>query len=521
MTNLFDYMPPEKPPVGNLPPYSVSELSQALKRTVENAFGLVRVRGEVAQPKYANTGHLYFSLKDDTSLLEAVAWRSTMGKVQLAVEHGMDVICTGRLTTYAGRSKYQLVVESIELAGEGALLKLLEDRKRRLTAEGLFEASRKRAIPHIPESIGVITSPSGAVIHDILHRLADRFPRRVMVWPVAVQGPGAAEQIAAAIQGFNRMAVEGDMPRPSVLIVARGGGSLEDLMPFNEEIVVRAVAASHIPIISAVGHETDTTLIDFASDLRAPTPTAAAEFAVPVRAELVMRVTQLAQRLTQAMLQGTQGRRGTAAMLTRGLGDPRRLLEACLQRLDDRTERLCQTSTAYVRAQMLHLGRSAAALKHPRAQLDAARHRLALLEQRLHRATSETLQQGRLALAKRDVPHPGRVVSAGQQLLVHSAQRLDRCALAARDHAAYRLKTLVPRVSPVPVVRQIAQRRQTVEGYARHLESLSYKRVLERGFVVVRGSDGHAVSMAESVRPLQSLTLEFSDGVVDASAKAG
>ena len=519
MTTLFDYVPPEKPAAGNLPPYSVSELSQALKRTVENAFGLVRVRGEVAQPKYANTGHLYLSLKDDTALLEAVAWRSTMSKVQLQVEHGMDVICTGRLTTYAGRSKYQLVVESIELAGEGALLKLLEDRKRRLAAEGLFEASRKRAIPHIPESIGVITSPSGAVIHDILHRLADRFPRRVMVWPVAVQGPGAADQIAAAIEGFNRMAEHGDLPRPSVLIVARGGGSLEDLMPFNEEVVVRAVTASLIPVISAVGHETDTTLIDFASDLRAPTPTAAAEFAVPVRAELVMRVTQLNHRLGQAMLQGTQGRRGTITMLARGLGDPRRVLEACMQRLDDRTERLCQTSTAYVRAQMLHLGRSAAALKHPRTQVDAARHKLALLDGRLHRATSGIVQQHHLALVKQDVPHPGRVLSSGQQMLGHQVQRLDRCVLAARDQAAYRLHILKPRVSRAPVDRLFAQRRQTLEGAGRHLESLSYKRVLERGFVVVRGRGGHAVSLAKSVNPSQRLALEFSDGFIDAVAE--
>ena len=495
--NLFDYVPPPapEPAMGNLPPYTVAELSQAVKRTVESAFGLVRVRGEVAQPKLANTGHLYFSLKDADAVLDAVAWKGTVSRLPLRVEHGMDVICTGRLTTYAKSSRYQLVIESIELAGEGAILKLLEDRKRRLAAEGLFDPVRKKPIPHIPESIGVITSPSGAVIHDILHRLADRFPRRVLVWPVAVQGPGAAEQIVVAIEGFNRLEETGAIGRPSVLIVARGGGSLEDLMAFNEEAVIRAVAASHIPVISAVGHETDTTLIDFVSDLRAPTPTAAAEFAVPVRAELAMRVSQSAGRLDQALLQMRDGRRQHLGMLARGLPDPRRLMEAANQVFDDRSERLCQVITAYVRAQMLHLGRSAAALKDPKTQLAGARHRVALSEQHLHRAAYNTVHNRTLALARRDVPHPQVTITAARQSLLHLAGRSGKPVL----------------------VRRLAQSRDRAEALGRTLETLSYRRTLERGFVVVRDGDGHAVSKVKTLKSRQRVMLEFADTMISAN----
>jgi len=268
----------------NLPEYTVGELSALLKRTVEQNFSYVRVRGEISGFKRHSSGHSYFALKDADALLDAVSWRGT--RLTIKPEDGMEVVCTGRLTTYPARSRYQLVVESMELAGIGALLKLLEERKARLAAEGLFAEARKKPLPYLPDIIGIVTSPTGAVIRDILHRLADRFPRYVLIWPVAVQGEGAGSQVAAAIEGFNRLLPQGTPPRPDLLIVARGGGSLEDLMAFNEEIVVRAAAASAIPLISAVGHETDTTLIDFASDKRAPTPSAAAEMAVPVRLEL-------------------------------------------------------------------------------------------------------------------------------------------------------------------------------------------------------------------------------------------
>src|SRR5712675_2345466 len=284
------------PGPSNVPEFTVSELSFALKREIETSFPRVRVRGEISQPSFPRSGHCYFRLKDENAVLDAVCWKTTIARLGLKVEEGMEVIATGKITTYAGSSRYQIIIDRLELAGEGALLKLLEDRRKKLAAEGLFDLDRKRELPFLPEVIGVVTSPSGAVIRDILHRLADRFPRRVLVWPVAVQGEKAAAEVAAAIAGFNKLTAGGKVPRPDVLIVARGGGSLEDLWAFNEEIVVRAAAASTIPLISAVGHETDTTLIDFVSDRRAPTPSAAAEMAVPVRLDLLAQVTEIGGR---------------------------------------------------------------------------------------------------------------------------------------------------------------------------------------------------------------------------------
>src|SRR5271170_5354458 len=301
MNDLPLAAPPASNPGSNLPEYTVSELSLALKRSIEDGFAHVRVRGEISGFKRHGSGHWYFALKDTDAVLDAVCWRTTAIRLDLKPEDGMEVVCSGRLTTYPGRSKYQLVVERIELAGIGALLRLLEERRLRLAAEGLFAAERKQKLPFLPAVIGIVTSPTGAVIRDILHRLLDRFPRHVLVWPVLVQGQGAAAQIAAAIEGFNNLPEQGPVPRPDVLIIARGGGSVEDLMPFNEEIVVRAAAASFIPLISAVGHETDTTLIDFAADVRAPTPSAAAEMAVPVRSELLAQTLDFERRLWQAM----------------------------------------------------------------------------------------------------------------------------------------------------------------------------------------------------------------------------
>jgi exodeoxyribonuclease VII large subunit len=324
----------------NLPELTVSELSLGLKRTLEDAFGVVRVRAELGKVTYHSNGHVYLDLKDDKACIAGVIWRAASSKIKLKLEMGLEVVATGRITTYAPQSKYQLVIESIEPAGAGALMALLEERKKKLKAEGLFDEARKKPLPYLPLVIGVVTSPTGAVIRDILHRLTDRFPRRVLVWPVRVQGETCAAEVAAAIEGFNALKSGGAIPRPDVLIVARGGGSLEDLWGFNEEIVARAAAASEIPLISAVGHETDFTLIDFVSDKRAPTPTAAAELAVPVRAELLATNASHAARLQGCLRRYFDKLKSELRGLARGipsldaiLAMPRQKLDACGDRL--------------------------------------------------------------------------------------------------------------------------------------------------------------------------------------------
>jgi exodeoxyribonuclease VII large subunit len=384
----------------NLVEYTVSELARVLRRSIEENFAYVRVRGEISGYKRHSSGHCYLSLKDAEAVLDAVCWRTTAMRLGIKPEDGMEVVCTGRLTTFPGRSKYQLVIDSIELAGVGALLKLLEDRRRRLAAEGLFAAERKRKLPFLPEVIGIVTSPSGAVLRDILHRLSDRFPRRVLLWPVAVQGEGAAAQVAAAITGFNRLPERGAVPRPQLIIVARGGGSLEDLMPFNEEIVVRAAAASAIPLISAVGHETDTTLIDYASDRRAPTPTAAAEMAVPVRLDLVAELGGKTSRLSAGLARLFQQQRLHLAGLARGLPDPQDLIGAAAQRLDDRAERLRLAADRLLRAAQHHLDLAAARLRPTvlSADLDRSRARIAEVELRLAAAMARFLDRNHHAL---------------------------------------------------------------------------------------------------------------------------
>ena len=323
----------------NAEPLSISEISGLLKRTVEDRFGFVRLRGELSGVKRAASGHLYCALKDDKAVLDGVMWRGNTDRLPFRPEDGLEVVASGKLTTYPGRSKYQIVIERMELAGEGALLALLEKTRARLAAEGLFAAERKRALPFLPRIIGVVTSPTGAVIRDILHRLADRFPSRVVVWPVLVQGQGAAEQVAGAVRGFSALP-EGHPDRPDLVIVARGGGSIEDLWSFNEEVVVRAIAECSIPTISAVGHETDTTLADYAADRRAPTPTAAAEIAVPVRAELAATLTDFEARKKRAILRPVQlGRERLQARAER-LPAPEALLQPQTQKLDELAERL-------------------------------------------------------------------------------------------------------------------------------------------------------------------------------------
>ena len=341
----------------NLPEFSVSELSQALKRSIEKTFSYVRVRGEISGCTRPASGHLYLSLKDEKAVLEAVCWRGVAQKIPFKPKDGLEVVAEGKLSTYPQRSKYQLIISRMELAGEGALMALLEERKKKLAAEGLFAEERKKPLPHIPTVIGVVTSPTGAVIQDILHRLSDRFPRHVLVWPVQVQGEAAAGQIARAIAGFNALEPGGKIPRPDLLIVARGGGSMEDLWPFNEEVVVRAAAASEIPLVSAVGHETDTTLIDYAADRRAPTPTAAAELAVPVRSELQFRTADLARRLEKARRRYIDFLVDKIRGLGRGIPSPRDILGLASQRLDDLAARLPRSLFSHLQGQTIRLGR--------------------------------------------------------------------------------------------------------------------------------------------------------------------
>jgi len=318
----------------NNPVYSVSEFSHVIKKLVETNFSYVRIRGEISRPSFPGSGHVYFTLKDTDGTIAAIIWKYTLPRLSIKPEEGMEVICTGKVTTFAGQSKYQIIVESMEVAGEGALLKMLEERRKKLLKEGLFNQEFKKPIPYLPKIIGVITSPSGAVIRDILHRLSDRFPSHVYLWPVAVQGEGSAKQISNAIDKFNQFTDETTIKKPDLLIVARGGGSLEDLWSFNEEIVVRSVFKSSIPVISAVGHETDTTLIDFVSDLRAPTPSAAAEKAVPVRNELIARIDELNFRFKTSFNNKLNNNKDRLNSLIKLLGKPDQIFDNKTQKLD-------------------------------------------------------------------------------------------------------------------------------------------------------------------------------------------
>lgn len=462
----------------NSPEYTVGEIAGSVKRSLEERFGHVRVRGEVSQPKRHGSGHWYLRLKDADAVLESVIWRGNAMRLRQLPEEGLEVVATGRLTTYPGRSQYQLVIERMELAGQGALLKMLEERRLRLAADGLFAEERKRALPTLPRCIGIVTSPTGAVIQDMLHRLADRFPRPVLLWPVAVQGERAAGEVAAAIAGFNALPPE---RRPDLLIVARGGGSLEDLMAFNEEAVVRAAAASAIPLISAVGHETDWTLIDHAADWRAPTPTAAAERAVPVRAELQLRLAEQALRLGQsAQRLVVHHRRGVAA-LARALPDPQRRVESCWQILDHRGERLSAAVRYRLESQHRTLERIATRLRHPRERLQEMRLRLEGEARSLERAL--------------------------RNLLLRHGDRLE---VGRRRSAA-----LAERLAPA-LQRRLGTGEDRLAAASRLLESLSYRNVLARGFVLVHGEDDRPVTGAAMAQPGQAVSLEFADGRVAA-----
>jgi exodeoxyribonuclease VII large subunit len=475
----------------NLPELTVSELSVALRRTIEEAYGYVRVRGELGKVSYHGNGHVYFDLKDDRACVAGVIWRSTALRIALKLEAGLEVVVTGRLTTYPGRSQYQIIVDTLEPAGIGALMALLEERKRKLAAEGLFDEARKQLLPFLPTLIGVVTSPSGAVIRDILHRLADRFPRRVLLWPVKVQGEGSAAEVAAAIEGFNALPERGSSmlpPRPDLIIVARGGGSLEDLWSFNEEIVVRAAAASLIPLISAVGHETDVTLIDFAADRRAPTPTAAAEMAVPVRSELLLDTESLSRRALVCWRRNQEARRAELRSASRALPKTEELLALPRQRLDHAAAGLNRGLQSNAHAHHVRFSRIAGRLSDRllRANIERRRERYGGLSLRLRAGIAANLAVHRTRIGQ----ERERVIGFGER-----ARRAVRHCIAVRASRAERGGEL--------------------------LAAFSYRGVLARGFALVRDGDSRPLRSAAAVTAGMSLEIEFSDGRVAARAENG
>jgi exodeoxyribonuclease VII large subunit len=502
-------MPPAEP-LPNTPEFTVSELSQSLKRTVEDTYGHVRVRGEISGFRGAHSsGHCYFALKDESAKIEAVIWKGVHGRMRFKPQEGLEVIATGKLTTYPGSSKYQIVIEALEPAGIGALMALMEERKKKLAAEGLFDEARKQLLPWLPDVIGVVTSPTGAVIRDILHRLEDRFPRHVLVWPVKVQGEGSAEQVAAAIRGFNALPEGGKIPRPDVLIVARGGGSLEDLWSFNEEIVVRAAAESMIPLISAVGHETDITLIDFVADKRAPTPTAAAEMAVPVRSELFVEVADLARRTRAYWQRAHESRRSELRAAARALPAASDLLAIPRQRLDSAGASLPRGLKANTHA---HFRRFTAAsskltLRVLHGQISQADHRLTVCGERLGLSARSLLRQRRDRFAGLEVRlRASKLSNAQAQRNAIARQRERTHRLAERANRA--LVTLLQRLDA------------RIENSGKLLSALSYRGVLARGFALVRDEAGHPLHSADSVGPNARIAIEFADGRVGATADA-
>jgi len=489
--------------------WTVSELSAALRRTVEDAFGYVRVRGEISGYRGPHSsGHCYFALKDEGAKIEAVVWRTAFARMRIKPEEGLEVFATGRLTTYPGKSQYQIVIETLEPAGLGALMVLLEERKKKLAAEGLFDAGRKQLLPFLPERIGVITSPTGAVIRDILHRLAGRFPRQVLLWPVRVQGEGSAEEVAAAIHGFNGLPAVGAIPRPDLLIVARGGGSLEDLWSFNEEIVVRAAAASVIPLIAAVGHETDVTLIDFAADMRAPTPTAAAEMAVPVRAELLVRLDSLARRSLACWQRCQEARRRELRAAMRALPTAEALLALPRQRLDHASARLPRALIANAQIHHRAFSHVASRLGPPmlRARMVRCCELVSALVERAKRAQEVARQRRRERLASVTARLAAGVRANAEAHRSRIARQRERIlALAGRARRAARSS--------------LHQRAAAVEHCGDLLTALSYRGVLARGFALVRDRRGRPLRQATAINPGMQLDIEFADGWVRAQAE--
>lgn len=504
----------------NAAEFTVSEIAQAVKRTVEDEFGHVRVRGEISGFRgQHSSGHCYFTLKDDAASIDAVVWKGNYARLAFKPEEGLEVIATGRLTTFPRSSKYQIVIENIEPAGAGALMALLEERRKKLLAEGLFARERKRPLPYLPRVIGVVTSPTGAVIRDILHRLDDRFPSHVLVWPVRVQGETCAPEVVNAIEGFNALLPGGAIPRPDLLIVARGGGSIEDLWGFNEEAVVRAVAGSDIPVITAVGHETDTTLVDYASDMRAPTPTAAAEAAVPVRAELIAYVEDQGARQRQSMRRGLASLKDRLRAAGAGLPRPADLVSTQRQSLDLFSSQLSGALRHFVQARRIAFSNLAASVQ-PR--LVRQRHaelaeRLNTLQRRGESGLTTSVERAGLRLAPVVRQLPAAVATAlerKQTVLGRVVPRLsDKPLRAELRHAKGRLEPLDARLT-VAGLQATRQRRLQWEQLSKLLETLSYRNVLARGYALVQDEAGQIVTSQAATRPGEALRLSFADGEV-------
>ena len=486
----------QETPSGNVAEYTVTELSMAVKRTVEDSFGYVRLRGEISGFRgQHSSGHAYFALKDDRAKIDAVIWKGNFSGLRFKPEEGMEVIATGRVTTYPNKSSYQIIVEAIEPAGIGALMALLEQRKKKLAAEGLFDDARKRPLPFLPRVVGIITSPTGSVIRDMLHGFAERFPACVLIWPVRVQGETSAVEVTAAIVGFNALGPNGRVPRPDVLIVARGGGSLEDLWGFNDEALARAVAASAIPVISAVGHETDWTLIDYVADSRAPTPTKAAEWAVPRHSDLIARMTELRERQRYAVARAVEGNRSDLRAAARGLPRPQDLLGFARQRFDAASGRLRHALRGFASEKRSRLarwqGRLDARLIAQRAE--RCHERVRAIDREMRQVVRRLVQQRHVLLSR----HAARL---GPGLLRHPARRgrekLDQLAVRGR-HC---------------MIACLEKRRRTIDSLGQLLRSLSHKSVLDRGFALVRDADARMVRRVAEAEAAGSVELEFSDG---------
>ncbi len=480
-------------PSNNIPIYSVSEISLNVKKTIEESFSHVRIRGEVSTLKKASSGHVYLSLKDEKAVINSIIWKGVASKIPFSMEEGLEIIAQGKLSSYPGRSNYQLIIESAEIAGEGALLKLLEDRKRKLQKEGLFDPQHKKPLPYLPKVIGLVTSPTGAVLHDIIHRISARFGVRLILNPVAVQGDGASSQIARAISQFDSLPFK-DIPKPDLLIVARGGGSLEDLWCFNEEEVARAVFKCSIPIISAVGHETDTTLIDYVSDLRTPTPTGAAEMAVPVKNDLMANILDISARLERSKGVYFKHKHDNIINLKRALKSPKDIIENNSQKLDDRVERFELSVKEFLNKRSQYVENLKAKLISPQSTIAIETAKLNEKANRLEQSSKQLINNHR-----QNVISIANQIISPKNILGSSQNKLD-----------YAMKTLEFTTKNI-----LDNKKKNIEPLARLLETLSYENTLKRGFTITLNDHDEVVTSADNLS--ENFKVKFHDGEIYAN----